>query len=111
MSNRITLATLDTLIRRLNVMTGMPQATYLRNHGGDERLVAQVGNYHLSAAYGGAALHQIVDAGGATRDVLRTGHTTKKDLYAQIHAYMSGLVDSEESRINGKPETASEVAS
>jgi hypothetical protein len=52
---------------------------------------AQIGCFHISYAYGGACLHEIVNASGGARDVLSCGHIPKRDLYHQMHAYLRGV--------------------
>lgn len=88
MAERITAKNLTNLIAHLNKMTGNPEHPYVKV---GEKHVAQIGNYHLDGAYGGWALHQMVNDGGAIRDVLHTGHVPARELYNLIHAYLRGL--------------------
>ena len=89
MNNRITIARLRQQCDRLNRLTGNPTEPYIRD--ADGRLVAQIGNYHLSRAYGGVALHQMVSDGGAIRDVLNTGHCPNRELHGRILAFIEGM--------------------
>ena len=57
-----------------------------------DKLRAQVGNFHISGAYGGYSLHQITNRGGE-RDVLRTGHVPARELYNRMTAYIRGIDD------------------
>jgi hypothetical protein len=87
MTNRITQNILETRVELLNQTTGNPLETYRRIDG---KLVAQMGNYHISGAYGGWKLHQIVNEQGGCRDVLYSGYVSKRELYALICAYHNG---------------------
>ena len=82
---RITQKDLEMLVARINELTGNPEKPWNGN------CVANIGNYHLSYAYGGVKLHQMVSDGGGVRDVLSTGYTTKRDLFNHLHTFLSGL--------------------
>ena len=83
--DRITQRYLDSLCERINVAQQTPPITYKRIDG---TLVGQVGNFHISGAYGGVCLHQITTASGGARDVFSCGHITKRDLYNRMRAYL-----------------------
>ncbi len=85
---RITIKDLEAAVNRINRMTNSPMVSYIRTDG---KLVAQIGNYHLSSAYGGFALHRMVSEGGGISDVLGCGHVSKSELYKMIHAFIRGL--------------------
>jgi len=76
---RITERDLQQQIDRLNQCAGTPQEPYIDG-------VAQVGNYHLSFAYGGVALHQMHPSGGVI-DVFRRGHMPKRELHNLMFNY------------------------
>lgn len=80
---------LESLIEGLNKITDSPAETYSKDSQG--KFVANVGNYHLSGAYGGWKLERIVNTSGGVQDVLSCGYTTKRDLYYLIHAYLRGM--------------------
>ncbi len=86
---RITEKDLERLCKRINEATGSPVQTYSRNDDG--KLVAQIGNYHISHSYGGVCLHRISSAGGGVMTPLSYGHVPKRDLYNQMCAFLSGL--------------------
>lgn len=86
--NRITNRDLEAVVDRINNVLGMPLKPYDRSSG---RSVANVGNYHLSGAYGGYALHRMGNQGGGVSDVFGCGHVTKRDLYNRMHAFLKGL--------------------
>ena len=90
---RITQKDLETVARRINLITGSPTDSYLK--GEDGQYKAQIGNYHIDYAYGGASLHRMESNGGSVSDVLRCGHVTKKDLYNLMQAYIAGIESKE----------------
>jgi hypothetical protein len=69
------------------MVTGSPVEQYSTVNG---KLVANIGNYHLSGAYGGYALHRMVNVGGGITDVSQSGHVSKRALYDILHAYLAG---------------------
>jgi hypothetical protein len=87
--HRITISQLEAVTDMLNRMTGNPATPYSKNpEGGWE---CNRGNFHISRAYGGFALHQMATDEGGIRDVLYTGHTPARQLFDLIHAYRAGL--------------------
>jgi hypothetical protein len=82
--NRVTEAQLQAIVDRLNRVTGMPAAPYVNGK-------AQVGNYHLSHAYGGVCLHRMHNEGGGVSCPIVGGHVTKRELANLMHAYIAGL--------------------
>jgi hypothetical protein len=82
---RTTQKQLDFLCDRINSAKKTPPAPYERIDGS---LVGQIGNFHLSGAYGGVCLHQTMTEGGGVRDVFSCGHVTKRDLYNRMSAYL-----------------------
>jgi hypothetical protein len=91
--NRITDKDLQAIVARLNHMKGTPPEPYAK--GADDRVRAQIGNYHLSHAYGGVCLHQMVTDTGGVRDVLMCGHVPKRELQTAMFAYIRGMEDSQ----------------
>jgi hypothetical protein len=82
--NRVTEAQLQAIVDRLNRITGMPAAPYVNGK-------AQVGNYHLSHAYGGVCLHRMHNEGGGVSCPIIHGHVPKRELANLMHAYIAGL--------------------
>lgn len=77
---------------RINRLTNSPSAPWaLAVDDPKSRMRAQIGNYHLSGAYGGVCLHQLVNEGGGVRDVLQCGHVPKRLLYDMMHAFIAGM--------------------
>jgi hypothetical protein len=85
---RITNAQLETMVRRINESTGSPLEPYTKTETGCR---ANVGNYHLSGAYGGKSLHRMCSEGGGVSDVFGCGHIPARDLYNRMRAFLDGL--------------------
>lgn len=86
---RITDKQLESVVERLNRITNSPLSTYVKDNSG--KYIAQIGNYHLSHAYGGVTLHRMHSEGGGVTTPLGCGYTTKRDLYNQLHAFIKGI--------------------
>jgi len=84
----VTKKDLKAQVDRLNREMSLPLAPYIRE---GDKLVAQIGNYHLSGDYGGHALHKMVTDGGGVSDVFGCGHVTKRDLSARISAMIAKI--------------------
>lgn len=82
--NRITDKYLDAIVDRLNRITGSPAAPYIDGK-------AQVGNYHISHAYGGVCLHRMHNESGGVSSPLSTGHIPKRELAGLMHAFIAGM--------------------
>jgi hypothetical protein len=103
--NRITEKQLQAVVDRLNRLTNNPLASHTRvldaplagdvpNKQGDARpgrILANIGNYHLSWAYGGVCLHQMHNEGGGVTTPIGSGYNTKRELYEKMHAFISGI--------------------
>lgn len=89
---RITEKQLQAVVDRINRETNSPMTTYIRTViDGKTSHDANLGNYHLSFAYGGVSLHRMCNKGGGVQDVFRIGHVTKRELYNHMHAFLCGL--------------------
>lgn len=88
MSERITDRQLVALVDRLNQLTGNPTKPYMVVDG---KTQASPGNFHISHAYGGVALMQMSSTSGGCRMPLMQGHTTKRDCYDQVYAFVKGI--------------------
>lgn len=86
---RITMAMLEQLCKDINHITDSPVNPYTESFDG--YLIANIGNYHISKAYGGYNLHRICSEGGAIRTPIRDGYYTKSELYDMMYAYYQGL--------------------
>ena len=78
---------LEFLCERINAAQKTPAQPFERIDGS---LVGQIGNYHLSGAYGGVSLHKTMTTGGGVCDVFGCGHVTKRDLYNRMSAFLAG---------------------
>ena len=90
MSTRITRSFLEAKARTINSMTKSP-AEPSRMIDGKYR--ANVGNYHISGAYGGYCLHRMANEAGGVNDVFDCGHIPARQLAALMSAYTAGLYD------------------
>jgi hypothetical protein len=90
MTTRITIKHLDAKADTINRMTNSPVEP---SRTVDGKYCANIGNYHISCAYGGYSLHRMVTEGGGARDVFDCGHIPARQLAALMSAYTSGLYD------------------
>ena len=96
MSYRIKEADLENLVNSINDKANTPKETYTKDEHGKYK--SNVGNYHLSFAYGGVQLHQIVNESGGIRQPLFTGYTTKKELFLALRSFLIGLTSNGENK-------------
>jgi len=87
--NRVTEKQLQAVVDRLNRITGSPLEPYVGRE-------AQIGNYHLSHAYGGVCLHRMYNEGGGVTSPLSTGHIPKRELLGLLHAFINGIESQQE---------------
>jgi len=85
---RIRQKDLEIIVDQINRAQGCPMTTYTLKNGEYE---ANVGNYHLSFAYGGVSLRQVANKDGGASEPLGTGHIPKKALYGVLKAFLAGL--------------------
>lgn len=90
MSNRITEKDLKNLCDRLNEATGSPAQPWSVKPG-ETQHTANVGNYHISHAYGGVCLHRMHNEAGGVSCPLSQGHGPKRDLYNEMRAMLRGI--------------------
>lgn len=88
---RTTVNTLNALLREINVAKDMPLKPYTRTDG---KLKANVGNYHLSQAYGGVCVHRMANEHGGCTTPIWHGHIPKREAESMIRAYMRGMEQS-----------------
>jgi hypothetical protein len=87
--NRVTEKQLQSVVDRLNRITASPAAPYIDGK-------AQIGNYHLSHAYGGVCLHRMHNENGGVSSPLSTGHITKRELLGLLYAFINGIESQQE---------------
>ena len=85
---RITTKDLEFLVSRINKLTNSPAESWTREDGTSK---AGVNNYHLDSAYGGVKLVRMTNESGGVSLVSRNGYGTKKELYYQLDAIITGL--------------------
>lgn len=90
MTTRITRAHLDAKASTINSMTKSPSEPSNMVNG---KYRANVGNYHISGAYGGYCLHRMCNESGGVSDVFDCGHIPARQLAALMSAYTAGLYD------------------
>lgn len=88
-ASRITNKQLEFLVDRINQLTNSPMAPWTRQKDGT--LKANIGNYHISGAYGGVCLHRMMNESGGVTTPLSYGHVPKRELYNQLRAFIAGL--------------------
>ena len=88
MKNQITIKNLESVVLRINKLTGSPESSYTKNANG--KFTANIGNYHLDGAYGGYALHRMQSIGGGVQDIFH-GHFTKRELSEKMFAFIAGI--------------------
>lgn len=81
---RITEAHIQAIVDRINRITNSPAEPYINSK-------AQLGNYHISHAYGGVCLHRMSNTDGGVSSPLSTGHIPKRELANLMQAFISGL--------------------
>ncbi len=74
--NRITNARLESLVERVNTKLERPQEPWTKVDG---KLKANIGNIHISGAYGGVGLHEMMNDSGGIH-ALKNGYGTKREL-------------------------------
>jgi len=89
MTSRITSKTLDAIANRLNKLTNSPLEPYTRTAEG--KLQANIGNFHISGAYGGYSLQRMANTSGGVNDVFNCGHMKARDLADRMYAYERGI--------------------
>ena len=83
---RTTLAQIRLLIDELNKQLDRPLKPYIKEN---DKLTAQIGNFHLYRAYGAYGLHEMANESGGIRETISLG--TKKELYTALHKLIQGV--------------------
>jgi hypothetical protein len=91
--NRITEKQLECAVNAINQLTKSPLETYSPTKGSRvaPKYESNIGNYHLSYAYGGVSLHRIMNKNGGVDDIFRCGHISKRELWNRMQSYICGL--------------------
>lgn len=88
---RVTIKDLQSIVDRINRITNSPMEPYTKTPDGKYK--ANVGNYHLSQAYGGVDLHRMSNEAGGVYTPLNCGHVSKRELQKLLFSYISGLTE------------------
>lgn len=88
MTIRITEKILDSKVDELNRLLNRPLTAYTKNRG--TGVTANIGNIHVSHAYGGVELHEIMNESGGVNVLSRGGYISKRALYDQVSAMVIG---------------------
>ena len=86
---RTSIKTLEKLCDWINEATGSPMTPYTREENG--KFTANIGNFHLSQAYGGVCVHRMHNEGGGVTTPIFHGHISKKEAEQRMRAFLSGL--------------------
>ena len=92
MPDRITVNMLERRVSFINELLDRSDEPYSKDSDGNYH--PNAGNYHLSGAYGGYALHEMSHIPGCTgvSDVFSCGHVSKRELYNRINAFIDGIL-------------------
>jgi hypothetical protein len=80
--------TLEILLAQINTVTGSPATPYTRTV---DKFTANIGNYHLSGAYGGVCVHRMATDGGGVTTPIFHGHIPKREAEIAIRAFLAGI--------------------
>ena len=86
---RITTKMLEIRIDYLNELTDAPKEPYTK--GEDGKLTANIGNHHLSFAYGGVCVHRTMNKGGGVDTPITYGHVPKRELFEKLVSFIAGI--------------------
>lgn len=87
MAKRITDRDLQAQVDRINRAMNAPLDPWSRLPDGSTR--SNIGNYHLSHAYGRVSVEVMTNESGGVRRVL--GSSTKRELYNELLAFIAGM--------------------
>ena len=89
---KITMRDLEGAVNRLNSLVKANPEPYTKSgEVPSQTYLANVGTYFISGAYGGHKLERMDNEAGGTSDPLRSGFTTKKELYSLIWSFIYGI--------------------
>lgn len=85
----ITIKNLEAIVSELNTATGSPDKPWTRDP--QDKIKANIGNFHLSQSYGGWCVHRIHNPGGGATTPIWQGHIPKREAYNLTRAFLNGL--------------------
>ena len=83
---RVTKKMLEAKVELLNKVTNSPQEYRTGSN-------TNIGHYMLDGAYGGYALHRVMNETGGVNNVFRCGHVPARELAGLVDAYIQGIYD------------------
>ena len=86
---RITIKDIERKLAHLNELTGNPAQPW--NESGEPGTRGNIGNYHLSQAYGGYGINRMSNGAGGCSDPIFCGHRPKRECYNLLCAYVRGI--------------------
>lgn len=85
---RITVKDLEKRVDYLNELTNSPKTSYSEKDG---KMTANIGNYHLSGAYGGYCVHRMCNEGGGVTTPIVSYHVPKRELFEKLCSFINGI--------------------
>jgi hypothetical protein len=85
---RISIKQLEAQCEHLTRLTDSPLEPYTRKDG---KFTANIGNYHLSQAYGGVELHRMATDGGGASTPAWHGYVPKREAHERLGAFINGI--------------------
>ena len=86
--DRITIKMLESRVDCLNKILNRPPTAYTRS---GTKFEANIGNFHLSEAYGGVCVHEMLGKGGGITEPIFYGHRPKREAFNLLNAYIRGI--------------------
>ena len=85
---RTSIKTLEYLVNQINELTNSPLTPYSRT---GEKFTGNIGNFHISQAYGGVCVHRMANTSGGVNTPIWQGHISKREAESQIRSFIRGL--------------------
>ena len=89
MTQRISIKRLEAMVEHLNKITDSPSAAHTRQANG--KLVANIGNWHVSQAYGGVCVERMTNESGGVSCPIWMGYIPKREAYDRLSSFIRGL--------------------
>lgn len=86
--SRITKQMLKSRVDALNHLLERPATPYTKTEAG---ISANVGNFHLSQAYGGYCVHEMHNHSGGVTAPIWQGHIPARDAFDRLCAFIAGI--------------------
>ena len=87
--SRITRKMLESRVETINSILKVNQNPYTRLEDG--QLIANIGTFYLSGAYGGFCVQRMANDSGGVSMPIWNGHIPARDAYERISAFIAGL--------------------